>query len=63
MLGQAFWSAVNEHKPSHAAIIDALIDAGANIESGTLEWWNEQPVPSLETKRRVAEALRKAESK
>lgn len=63
MLGQALWSAVNEHKTSHAEIIEALIDAGAEIEPGTLEWWNEQPVPSVETKRRIAEALRNAEGK
>ena len=63
MLGQAFWSAVNEHKNSHAAIIEALIGAGAVIEPGTLEWWTEQRVPSPQTKRRVAEALRRADGK
>lgn len=56
---QALWSAINEHKPDHAAVIEALIEAGAEIEPGTLEWWNEQPVPSAETKRRVAYALRR----
>jgi ankyrin repeat protein len=57
---QALWSAVNEHKNSHADIIEALIDAGAVIEPGTLEWWNEQNMPSHETKKRVTEMLIKA---
>ncbi len=60
VLGQALWSAVNEHKAAHADIIAALIRAGAKVEPGTLEWWNEQPVPSPETKSRVAEVLRNA---
>jgi len=58
MLGQALWSAVNEHKPSHADIIEALIDAGAIVEPGTLEWWEAQDVPSAETKERVTNAFR-----
>lgn len=57
--GQALWSAVNEHKAEHAAIIEALLEAGAEIEPGTLEWWEEQTIPSEETKRRVGDALRK----
>jgi hypothetical protein len=57
--GQALWSAVNEHMPEHAAIIEALIEAGVEIEPGTLEWWEEQNVPSEETKRRVGNALRR----
>jgi hypothetical protein len=60
MLGQALWSAVNEHTDSHAAIIEALINAGSEIEHGTLEWWEQQDVPSSETKQKVADALRKA---
>ncbi len=60
MLGQAFWSAVNEHKESHADIIAVLIGAGAKIEPGTLEWWEQQDVPLSETKQKVADALRKA---
>jgi hypothetical protein len=59
VLEQALWSAVNEHRESHGAIIEALIEAGAYIEPGTLEWWNEQDVPSGETKRRVTAALGK----
>lgn len=62
MLGQALWSAVNEHKRSHADIIEALIAAGAVIEPGTLEWWKAQSVPP-ETKGRVEEILIQAENK
>ena len=60
MLGQAFWSAINEHKRSHADIIEALINAGAVVDPGTLKWWNLQRVPSGETKDRVARALQAA---
>jgi hypothetical protein len=62
MLGQAFWSAINEHKPSHADIIEALIKAGAVVEPGTLEWWEAQDVPSAATKERVTSAIRNAQT-
>ncbi|MEQ1604488.1 MAG: ankyrin repeat domain-containing protein [Pyrinomonadaceae bacterium] len=62
MLGQALWSAINEHKKSHAAIIEILISAGAHVWPGTIEWWDEQNVPSVETKLRVAAALEGANS-
>jgi len=39
-------------------VIELLIDGGAKIEPGTLAWWNEQDVTSVETKTRVANALR-----
>lgn len=58
MLGQALWSAINEHKADHAQIIELLIAAGANVDPGTLEWWEQQTVSSAETKRRVADVLR-----
>jgi len=57
VLGQVLWSAVNEPRDEHAEIIEILIDAGAVVEPGTLEWWNEQNVPSAETRRRVVKAL------
>lgn len=57
VLNCAFYSAVFEHRDSHASILEALIDAGAQITSGTLEWWDEQNVPSAETKSKVAEIL------
>lgn len=60
VLGQALWSAVNEHKATHAEVIELLIAGGAVIEDGTLEWWNEQNVPSDETKARVASVLEQA---
>lgn len=60
LLQQGFCSAINEPKESHADVIQALLDAGAVIEPGTLEWWEQQDVPSAETKTRVAEALKNA---
>jgi ankyrin repeat protein len=59
ILGQALWSAVNEYTDRHSEIIEALIGAGAKIEPGTLEWWNEQAVPSANTKKQVADTLQK----
>ncbi len=63
VLGQALWSAINESTPYHGELIEVLIEGGAYIWPDTLEWWDGQDVPSAETKRRVAEALRKAEDK
>lgn len=59
VLGQALWSAINEHTRNHAEIIEVLIEAGAGIEPETLDWWNAQNVPSAETKKRVAEAMQR----
>lgn len=61
LLGQALWSAVNEHKDTHAEIVELLIDAGAHIQPGTSEWWEEQAVPSIKTKTRIAGALKNSE--
>lgn len=63
VLGQALWSAINEHTPQHAEIIEVLIEGGAYVWPKTLEWWEEQDVPSDETKSRVADVLRRASSK
>jgi len=60
VLGQALWSAIHEHERTHAEIIEALISAGAKIRPGTIEWWEQQDVPSAETKDRVTTALRRA---
>src|SRR5437762_9254327 len=60
VLGCTLWSSIYESRPAHAAIVEALVDAGAEIEPGTAEWWEQQPVPSSETKRRVLIALRSA---
>ena len=56
---QAIWSAVNEYKPDHAEIVERLIDAGAVVADGYPEWWAKQDVPSVETKLRVADALKR----
>ena len=59
VLGQALWSAIREFKPTHADVIELLLDAGAKIEPGTLDWWREQNVPDDKTKQRVLDALRR----
>jgi hypothetical protein len=61
-LGQALWSAINEHTESHAAIVERLIEGGAHVWPDTLEWWLKQDVPSIETKDRIANALRRHNS-
>jgi ankyrin repeat protein len=57
VLNCTLWSAVHEHRTSHADIIEALVNAGAVIDDGSLEWWNQQKVPSDETRTRVAKIL------
>jgi ankyrin repeat protein len=57
VLSCALWSAVDEPNPDHGAIVQALVDAGAEIEEGSLKWWIEQDVPSTETKELIAAAL------
>lgn len=57
VFGCALYSIVFEYRESHAEIIEELIDAGAEVEDGTLDWWNAQEIPSAETKSRVAAVL------
>lgn len=57
VFGQAIWSAVNEYTPDHAEIVERLVLAGAVVEKGYREWWDEQSVPDAETKRRIAKVL------
>ncbi len=57
VLGQALWSAVNEPREGQAEVIESLVAAGAAVEPGTLDWWQEQNVPSAQTKARVARTL------
>jgi len=54
---QAIWSAINEHSPDHAAIVEALIQAGAAVDDGYREWWDKQNVPDPATKKRIAKVL------
>jgi hypothetical protein len=58
VLGCTLWSAVHEHRSSHADIVEALVNAGAKIEDGSVEWWDEQDVPSSETKDKISRSLR-----
>ena len=54
---QAIWSAVNEWTPYHAEIVEELVKAGAVIEEGYREWWNDQHVPDQTTKQQIADVL------
>jgi tetratricopeptide (TPR) repeat protein len=58
VLGQALWSAVNEHTDRHAEVVELLVRSGAHVWPETLDWWNAQPVPSDTTRERVAAVLR-----
>jgi ankyrin repeat protein len=58
-LGQALWSAINgDPGIDYVPIIDALLDAGAEITSGSLSWL-EQEGGSSSAKKRIAEVLRR----
>lgn len=56
---QAIWSAVNEYTPDHAAIVEALVEAGAVVDDGYEEWWDKQNVSDTATKKRIATVLRR----
>jgi hypothetical protein len=58
VLGSTLWSVVHERRPTHAEIIEALLEAGAEIEPGTLDWWEKQDELSAEFKARISDALR-----
>jgi len=58
VLGQALYSAVNEHTDRHADIVKALVEAGAHVWPGTWAWWQDQIVPSKETKHKIASTLK-----
>jgi len=57
VLSGTFWSITNGQRPQHAEIIEALLDAGAVIEPGTLEWWEKQHGIDAEAMSRVRDAL------
>lgn len=42
VLGQAVWSAINEARPDHVGIIEALLDAGAKIDEAGYPTGNER---------------------
>jgi hypothetical protein len=58
-LKQAMWSAVNEYAPDHAAIVEALVEAGAIVDGGYRECGEKQNVPDAATKERIAEILKR----
>ena len=57
VLGCALYSAIYEPREAHPDIIEALVDAGVEIDDALLEWWNAEDGVSEETRRRVGEAL------
>lgn len=60
VLGQALWSSVNEPSDSHTEIIECLLLAGADVEPGTLDWWQKQVqnAESCSSKRLLADSLK-----
>lgn len=60
LLYQALWSIDKEHKSGHFEIIRLLLDAGAEVQPGTLDWWKEQEVASESVKREVLDLLGRA---
>lgn len=59
VLNCALYSIVHENKATHAEIIELLVNAGAEIQSGTLEWWEKQSIPLQLDKDRVASVLKR----
>jgi hypothetical protein len=59
---QAIWSAVNEHTDDHGAIVEALVEAGAVVDPGYVDWWDQQIVPTMETKERIAAVLKRRQT-
>ncbi len=59
-LGQAIWSAINDESGiDHAATINLLLEAGSQIEEGSLAWIAKQKDASAATKARLSEVLRR----
>jgi len=62
-LGQALWSAMNgEPGIDYFSVIEMLIEAGAKIEAGSLEWLAKQK-GSSSVKARIAELLQRRSAK
>jgi hypothetical protein len=59
-LGQALWSAMNgDNGIDYARIIEALLDAGAQVEEDSLAWLAQQPGGSSSVKQRIADVLQR----
>jgi ankyrin repeat protein len=62
-MGQALWSVMNgDTGIDYVPVIEMLIDAGAKIEAGSLEWLAKQSGPSL-VKARIAQLLQRRGAK
>ena len=59
-LGQGLWAAINDGSATdHIATVALLLDAGARIEEGTLNWIRRQKSAPAETKARLTELLKR----
>ncbi len=59
-LGQALWCIANSDSGTdYIPVIEALLEAGAKTEEGSLNWLSEQEGGSTEVKARVAELLKR----
>jgi ankyrin repeat protein len=60
VLGQALWSFVNgDPQIDYVPVLKTLLDAGAKIEAGSLQWLQKQESRSAAAKSRIAEVLRR----
>ena len=60
VLPNVLWGAVH-HNPNvdYTPVVETLIDAGATVEDGVLDWWNQQEVLRPATKPGIEEQLRR----
>jgi ankyrin repeat protein len=58
-LGQALWSAIHgDQGVDYVPVIKALLQAGAQVEDGTLAWLARQTPASSSVKERIADAIK-----
>jgi ankyrin repeat protein len=59
-LGQALWSAIHgDGEVDYVPVVETLLDAGAQVEEGSLAWLAEQKSGSSSLKQRIAELLKR----
>jgi ankyrin repeat protein len=59
-LGQALWSAIHsDGEVDYVPVIETLLNAGAQVEEGSLAWLTEQKSGSSSLKQRIAELLKR----
>lgn len=60
LLYQALWSIDKENRPGHGGVIKMLLDAGAEVQPGTEEWWSSQKQSSENIRQEVSDLLKNA---